>query len=207
MIDKTDVCIVSKTGELPIGLEHVPVNKLIIETSYPLGEARRKAISRVTTEYFAFIDDDIEISKFWFKNLSSYLEDNIVAVWGYVYYKGLGFLEPYIQPIQIKKILKNNERFNTNNCIIKTETVRDWVPSYPELSCFEDYEIGKHVMNKGYSVIFVPSDTIHNKDWKSVKKSCIWNGSTWIKVYRPNAIGVFVHIFKLLFYPFYSPCI
>ena len=56
---KVDVVCVTK-NKLPNwwmkNLELVPVNNLIIERSKPLGQARMKAIQKVTTDWFLFID-------------------------------------------------------------------------------------------------------------------------------------------------------
>ena len=61
-----DVCIVTKNPEKVLGLieklrKSSFVNKIIIETSIPLGLARMRAIRKVSTEWFLFLDDDIII--------------------------------------------------------------------------------------------------------------------------------------------------
>ena len=65
-----DICLVTKNGVTSIkGLNSIPENRLIVETSTPLALARMRAIQRVKTEWFAFIDDDVEISVSWYKTL------------------------------------------------------------------------------------------------------------------------------------------
>ena len=49
MSGKIDICVVTRGDKMPKGLENIPINKLIVETSKPLGEARRRAIAQVET--------------------------------------------------------------------------------------------------------------------------------------------------------------
>ena len=81
---KIDVCLVTKNNITNVnGLEHVSVNKLIIETSKPLGLARMRAIHKVTTPIFGFIDDDVELDENWFETLLPHIKDpDVGAVQG-----------------------------------------------------------------------------------------------------------------------------
>jgi GT2 family glycosyltransferase len=185
-MEKIDVCVVSRDGSLPKGLEHIPINNLIIETISPVGEARRRCISKVTTRLFAFIDDDIIIDEGWFDILYHYvMKDNVGAVWGTTIGEGYGWFSKYsYDRIPLKK-LKYGERFNTSNCLIKTEIVKDWVPTYG-LNCYEDLDLGNYIMSKGYGVLFVPSNAVHYKNWSKLRHSALWAGYWWVEAYRPN---------------------
>ena len=44
---KIDVCIVTINHSTPKGLDHIPINNIIVETSEPIGYARMKAIKQV----------------------------------------------------------------------------------------------------------------------------------------------------------------
>ena len=60
-IKQVDICIVTKTEKLPVNLrnaiDRLPAHSVIVETSTPLGLARMRAIRRVSTEWFVFLDD------------------------------------------------------------------------------------------------------------------------------------------------------
>lgn len=181
-MDKIDVCVVTRDNKLPKGLEYVPTNNLIIENISPVGLARQKCISQVKTSIFAFIDDDIIIDKYWFNMLYQFIKDeNIGAVWGITSAKGFGRFSKYsYDKVELKEI-KYGERFNTSNCLIKTELVKDWIPTYG-LNCYEDLDIGNYIMSKGKKVLFVPSTAIHVKNWSELKRSALWAGYRYIEV-------------------------
>lgn len=182
-MEKIDVCIVTRDGKLPRGLENIPINKLIIETVKPVGYARQVCISRVTTRLFAFIDDDIKIDSNWYESLYYYmLKNDVGAVWGTTKGEGFGWMNKYSYDAIGLKELKYGERFNTNNCLIKTEFVKDWIPSYG-VNCYEDLDLGNHIMIKGLKVLFVPSTAIHDKGWNELKRSALWAGYRYVEGY------------------------
>jgi glycosyltransferase involved in cell wall biosynthesis len=182
---KIDVCLVTKDPRVRSvkGLEHVPVNKLIIERSKPLALARAKAIRKVTTEFFAFIDDDVEISKEWFKTLTAYMKPDVGAVQGTLLIKGLGKVWDNALNKSKRRIyeLHLGQRGFLHNTLIRTELVRDWNPP-PDLSAFEDYHLTQHVLKKGYRWIVVPTDSYHRKTWKQVWGNAIWAMEGWKKL-------------------------
>lgn len=177
---KIDVCIVTKNNISYInGLEHVPVNNLIIEQSKPLGIARKKAIQKVTTEWFAFLDDDISLFPFWFESLSSQITPELGAISGYL--EDFGFnkevdyeLAHRLTPLRDYKI---GERWTgTHSGLIRTEAIKDWTPSSPNLSAWEDYDITQHILRKGYKVIKVPKYLgKHKKGWNKTANNIMWN--------------------------------
>jgi glycosyltransferase involved in cell wall biosynthesis len=152
---KIDVCLVTKDPRVRSvkGLEHVPVNKLIIERSKPLALARAKAIRKVTTEFFAFIDDDVEISKEWFKTLTAYMKPDVGAVQGTLLIKGLGKVWDNALNKSKRRIyeLHLGQRGFLHNTLIRTELVRDWNPP-PDLSAFEDYHLTPTCFKEGLSL-------------------------------------------------------
>ena len=198
MIDTIDVCIVSRDGSLPKGLEFIPIGKLIIETSKPLGVARQKAIQQVTSQWFAFIDDDMEIQPFWFKNLANHIDEKTGGIWGIIQYRGLGkYFDESTDIRQNYRILGPKERFNTNNTLFRTETVKDWSPS-KDLTCYEDLEIGLHIMNKGYQLKAVPGGAIHWRSWYKMAKNAVWGGRTYRKILKPSPLRYMGEYFKRL---------
>ncbi len=175
---KLDVCIVTKNHVKSIkGLEYIPINNLIIETSSPLALARMRAIQKVEKEYLVFIDDDVEIDETWYELLETHLKNpQVGAVQGQLLFKGLG--EQWDQALnndikQKTKKLKLGNRGMTHNTIIKTELVKDWVPP-PTLSSYEDYDLTQHILGKGYDWIVIPTKSFHEKTWNNLLKSSIW---------------------------------
>jgi hypothetical protein len=186
-----DVCVISRTGATPKGIENIPTNKLIIETSKPVGEARRRAIKRVTTPIFAFIDDDIEIDLNWYPVISQYMSDpGVGAVWGQHRLVGLGAFDKYLSLSQGLKTLKAGERFNTNNSLIRLAAVKEWKPTVG-LNCFEDLDLGNHIMKQGYKVVHAPvGGAIHRKGWRQHWDSSLWAGSRFREAYGGKRLGV-----------------
>jgi glycosyltransferase involved in cell wall biosynthesis len=197
---KIDVCLVTKDPRVKSvkGLEHIPVNKLIIERSKPLALARARAIRKVTTEFFAFIDDDVEISKEWFKTLMAYMKPDVGAVQGTLLIKGLGKIWDNALNKSKKRVyeLHLGQRGFLHNTLIKTELVRDWNPPL-DLSAFEDYHLTQHVLKKGYRWIVVPTDSYHRKTWKQVWGNAIWAMEGWRKL-NPSPISQLVKIILYL---------
>ena len=199
-VEKIDVCIVTRDGKIPKGLENIPINKLIINDERPIGVARKRCVQQVKTPIFAFIDDDMIIDEYWFDILYSVIKrDNIGAVWGTITGEGYGWFSKYSHDNIGFKELKYGERFNTNNCLIKTELVKDWVPSYG-INCYEDLDFGNHIIDKGYKVLFIPSTAIHHKGWGGLKRSALWAGYRWVEGYQnSNKIREYI---RRIFAPF-----
>lgn len=189
-IDKVDICIVTKN---PTKANYIIrklknasfVNNIIIETSKPLGFARFNAIQKVSTKWFAFIDDDILIPDIeaWFSILTSYIASDVGAVEGIVLIKGLGdqwdkainSLSPR-KPVEVPR--SKWGRGYTHNTLIKTDLVKDWKPSSIKLEVLEDLELTKHIQAKGYKWLRVPVKAYHIKNWKIVAKNSLWYGKT-----------------------------
>jgi glycosyltransferase involved in cell wall biosynthesis len=188
MIDKIDVCVVTREGILPKGLEFVPTNNIIIETSSPIGIARKRAIDKVTTDWFAFIDDDVEITPEWFGICSLFIKKDVGAIVGTDYYRGLGIFDKVIyNGSLIPKEISYKGRMNGNNVLIKTEIMKDWTPD-ENLKCYEDLVIGRHILDKGYKIILTPALCYHRKSWNTVKRSALWAGREYSKVYGPKSV-------------------
>jgi len=196
---KIDVCIVTKNNKMPKGLNNIPINKIIVSNKYPLGKAREECISQVSTDWFAFIDDDIEITEEWFKICELFIKDEVGAINGTDYYKGLGVFDWVIfNGSLIPKEVKYNGRMNGNNVLIRTSTVKDWI-ARDNLSCYEDLVIGRHILNKGYKIILTPALCYHLKNWASVKNSSIWAGKYFMQ--EQPEFNKYIYIIKKIFEP------
>jgi len=179
---KIDVCLVTKKSKIPQwwlkNLERVPLNNLIVETSTPLAMARMRAIQKVQTEWFAFIDDDVVIGKRWIDQVTKAITPKTGAVETY-----LRILAPspwqYVFDERFRRLksfnLKLGQRGYTVATLIKTDLVRDWKPSRKDLTSFEDYELTQHVLKKGYAWTRIPAEGFH--DSRSAIK--LWRQSVW----------------------------
>jgi hypothetical protein len=201
-MEKIDVCIATKDNKLPKGLEYLSINQLIVENIKPIGLARQLCISKVKTSMFAFIDDDITIDKYWFNMLYQFMDNQgIGAICGKERVKGLGMLDKYqTYDILITEITKKG-RFNTSNCLIKTELVKDWVPTFG-MNCYEDFDLGAHILSKGKKLYSIPSTAIHNKDFSSFKRSALWQGYEYRDAHKEKYKTI-KQCIKKVYQPFY----
>jgi len=171
----------------------LPVDRIIVENSRPLGLARMKAIQAVQTDWFAFIDDDVELPIDWFLTLKPYLNgDDVGAVEGGLSFKGLSnkldqLLPEYVMP---KTELKLGERGWTCNTLIRTHLVRDWKPSSLNLSAWEDYDLTQHILRKGYRWIRVPViGGYHYVSWRKLARNSIWSARGGVRFKSPRTLA------------------
>jgi len=126
---------------------------MIFETAVNLAMAREIGVANVDTKYFAFIDDDIEISKSWFASLISVIssEKHVGAVQGFIRYY-MDYMDK-AQEFELGRRREHtkeiNERGYTHNTILRTEIVRDFSPN-EMVSSWEDFLLTQHVIRKGY---------------------------------------------------------
>lgn len=214
-MNKVDVCLVTKEDTISEGwketLKYIPLNKLIVEHSTPLGLARMRAIQKVETEWFIFLDDDVYITKKWFSEISKHIDDKVGAVQGFPIYKGAGKWDTVLNALRPSNpsSLSLGERGKTHNVLIKTDLVKDWRPSRPDLSSWEDYEITQHILKKGVKWMVCPVDTFHLRSFKKILKNVGWNVHGWRKTINPEPKTVvnkllyhmkssFVHLIKIV---------
>jgi glycosyltransferase involved in cell wall biosynthesis len=125
----------------------------IFQTAANLAIARKIGIEQVDTEYFAFIDDDIEISRGWFTSMISFIRRRswVGAVQGSVRYDAchMGKARSFELARRRGEATEISERGYTHNTLLRTGTVKDFDP--PKMvHSWEDFLITQHVINKGY---------------------------------------------------------
>gem|GEM_PF-3418989 len=209
MIDMIDVCIVTRDPKAPhrngvikaIKRSDLPVGKLIIEVTRPLGMARKNAIDKVQTKWFAFIDDDVLIGRNWYAMVSKYINEDVGAIEGAPI--GIGYGRKLDQLILSKaldeqvKELSVGERGGCCAVLIRTDSVRDWKPSRPDLSSLEDYEITQHILKKKLRWIRIRMpDTLHLQGWIKHLKNCMWYASGYKKLNKYKTISYFASTSK-----------
>lgn len=188
---KIDVCIVTKT-DYPPNLEnvkrHVPFNNIIIEQTEPIAIARMNAIKKVQTEFFLFIDDDVVLLENWIPGALNQMlnKPEIGAIHGRQIPYGFGkdvfnYLKIHYWEKTIEQ--KKGERGYTDNVLLRTESVRDWIPVRRDLVSWEDYDICQHVLRKGLKWLSQPVKAYHLRTWRKLFKNAVWNGKGWKQLF------------------------
>jgi hypothetical protein len=172
---KIDVICVSKNGPsqgwVEWNLRLLPVNKLIVERSAPLLEARWRAIQRVETEWFLFLDDDVLLCDGWFEEALKYMRDECVgAIQGREFIYGFG--EKWDSALNRFRWSKPDREYRLGdrgtcvNTLIRTEAVKDWNPPRLNLNAYEDFLITQHVLKRGYKWLDVRLPSWHRRGWR-----------------------------------------
>jgi glycosyltransferase involved in cell wall biosynthesis len=192
---KVDIVVVSKhpvtaTRNLWICDGGIPINKVIVETSTPLAKARQRAIRRVSTDWFVFLDDDIILPDDWWALCSQYMWHDSGAVQGTTIPLGLGVLcdeayERRNQTLPNGQCLDGNSRLYTHNTLIRTDAVRDWNPP-ADLEAYEDYDLMCHIQRKGYRCFVVKTQTYHLYSWNKFWKNSRWGTRGRLR-FRPRS--------------------
>jgi glycosyltransferase involved in cell wall biosynthesis len=133
----------------------IPVNNIICSYVKPLGTARQELIDKVSTDWFIFIDTDVELLPGWFEKVWSMVDDHTGAVdglWSYT-------VEPEVDAYQkamneLARILGRKTstgsvaRAFTGDTLIRTDLVIDI--NIPPVPVFEDEYIKRHILRKGF---------------------------------------------------------
>lgn len=150
---------------------------LIIESEANLGKARQKAIKHIDTEWFVFVDDDIELCNGWFSKITGKLTPNTGAIAGSALptSKWLKKLLLYNDASGFGKLLPVIYMSNT---LVRTNIVRDWSPP-SFISSGEDLHLSQHIINKGYRIIRLKELHLkHHGQWGlSYAKKELWHSS------------------------------
>jgi len=204
-MEKFDVCIPTlnsgKTLErcLKKIVEIIPYRKIIIADGYSkdntveiakkygceifrtkksLGEVREELIKRVKTEWFFFIDADIEINEKWFKILVKNRNKNIGAIHGFgLTYGFIGFFRKLIIFLKIKFGI--DQRGFTSNTLINKNAVKG--VKLPKVKRLEDIVLQEYIRKNGYEWKFVLAFCRHMKSEKRVIKEAFRDLKNLIK--------------------------
>lgn len=140
----------------------------VFQTVANLANARRTGIAHVDTKYFAFIDDDIELSQGWFAKLISCFEGGmqVGAAQGFTRYQ-----TDYMDKVQERELIHRKgfakeitDRGYTHNTILKTEAVRDFNPP-PIVHSWEDFLLTQHIVKKGCKWLKIyQAQVIHHRN-------------------------------------------
>ncbi len=187
--EKIDVCIVSNRkieNELIERLyASVPVNHLITDSeTSPLGKAREKVISRVTTERFMFLDDDVYLPQNYYSDLMRHWGEKTGWLQGWAIPWRPKWLHDWevsrFRRARSERKIAYNERGFCCASVILTEALRDW-RSLPDLEYYEDLVMSNHAIKKGYEVVKTSVACEHRIQydfWSHVEKGIKDNRST-----------------------------
>jgi glycosyltransferase involved in cell wall biosynthesis len=155
---------------------------IIIESNLNLGRARAEAVKHVDTEWFVFVDDDIELFNGWFKAISKYLNPAVgaiafIALPEVEWLKKLSYSSRRIAESLGRKWILERGIYCTNT-LVRTRLVKDWLPP-SFISSGEDAHLSSHIISKGYNTIVLRDHyVIHHGvlGLKSTKKK-LWHYS------------------------------
>lgn len=139
-------------------IKNIFPDAVIVQNNFNLGKARQEGIKYVDTQWFAFIDDDIELFNGWFKTITNYIRSSTGAI-AFVALPELEWLKKLsCSSREITQSLRKPwiilRRIYCTNTLIRTSIVKDWdPPSF--LSSGEDIHLSKHIIDKGYEIILL----------------------------------------------------
>lgn len=137
---------------------------IIAQSVENLAVARALGVKSVDTDWFLFIDSDVEIPKGWFKKILSNLSEGIAVVHGYalaVSRSSRKWNEFTYSFSRVPKLIdvdaSNPDRARglLDATLLLRSAVEDWAPpNY--LPGFEDHHLLRHVVHKGYKWRMLP---------------------------------------------------
>jgi glycosyltransferase involved in cell wall biosynthesis len=137
---------------------------LIIESETNLGKARQEAIRHIDTDWFVFVDDDVELCNGWFSKITSNLTRDTGAI--------AGFTLPTLEWLKKLSLYNNASGFQRvvpaiylSNTLVRTNLVRDWSPP-SFISSGEDMHLSQYITKKGYTMIILNELHVkHHGQW------------------------------------------
>jgi len=158
--DGTQELLQQKKEQLP---NLKPINR---KGKSGIGSARNKALEKATGEYIFFTDDDCLVPKDWIQQHFKRREKHRVEVVNGVQYpQNVNWIEAYKiashwQHYEEARILKDPnsvDAIKTNNLSLKKEILDDVGYFNEDLARGEDTELGKRIIQNGYTIIKDPS--------------------------------------------------
>ena len=136
-------------------VKHCFPRATVIQTTEILARARKLGIDMVDTEYFALIDDDVELQDGWFDKIFRHFSDGKVGAvqgFGRYYVDFMDKLTLY-QLKRAKPIREVRFRGKAGSAVFRTKVVRDWRP--PRAALAWDALLTLHVTSKGYKWLLI----------------------------------------------------
>jgi glycosyltransferase involved in cell wall biosynthesis len=128
-------------------------NVVLLQDNGTRGSARQKAMEKVTSEWFMFVDSDVVLSDNWFSKAERLIKDDVGAIWGIEIWSVLrkmsilGLFERFTLKIFEK-------RGGTHDLLVRRKAIEGIHVPY-RLHTYEDAYIKSWICEKGYKVLGV----------------------------------------------------
>jgi len=193
----------STDGTIDVVKEFFKDKVIVLKTRAPLGGARYLGMRAVDTEWFAFIDSDVEILPGWFKTALKYMEiPRIYGVQGV--YKGdtaSRCIQPLLPPkkyLNIKDVIKHGivERYGADSAhvLLRKEVVRLVDPTFLcQLECGEDAYIAWKIVEAGYIYIKVIGlQAIHHSNHEIALSKALYRAFTYNGIFYGIPLNMYI---------------
>jgi glycosyltransferase involved in cell wall biosynthesis len=173
-------------------------NVLLIQDRGWRGRARQIGIEHVETEWFTFVDSDVELCDGWFEKAKDLVGPEVGAVWGIEVWSVIK--NPRLLRLFLQTTMSIFQaRGGTHDLLVRREVVKD-IKIPDSLHSFEDAYIKEWINKKGYKVVaaYNPYCTHH-------RPSVVWSITSGVDMAQ-SAIraGMFYKYPRLLLsYGFY----
>lgn len=124
------------------------------------GSSRQIGISKVSTEWFFFLDSDVIIHDGWFKKAKEFMTNKTGAIQGWEHPVGLpseisdfGYAMDKLNEIikrQRKTMFTDSRIRGFTGCVLIRTKAVNGIKIPPSLHDYEDWYIKKHIEKKGY---------------------------------------------------------
>jgi glycosyltransferase involved in cell wall biosynthesis len=148
-----DGCSTDGTLQIVKEFQEKHGNVIFVEDHGTRGSARQKAMGKVKSDWFMFVDSDVILSPNWFAKAEKLIKDDIGAIWGIEIWSVL-------RKMKILKLFERitmkifEKRGGTHDLLVRRKAVEGiQVPS--NLHTYEDAYIKSWICKKGYKVIGV----------------------------------------------------
>jgi glycosyltransferase involved in cell wall biosynthesis len=126
-------------------------NVVLIQEKGTRGHARQRAMSKVETDWFMFVDSDVILCDNWFAKAKKQMKDNVGAIWGMEIWSVLKDAKVLrlFERVTMKIFEK---RGGTHDLLVRSKAIQGiHIPSH--LHTYEDSYIKSWICKKGYKVI------------------------------------------------------
>lgn len=126
-------------------------NIKIIQDDGTRATARQKGIENVETNWFVFVDSDIELCKNWFEKAIEYIDKDVGAIWGIEVWSVIK------NPTMLKMFLWVTRKIfevrgGTHDLLVRREAI-EGIQIPCDLHVFEDAYIKGWITTKNYKVV------------------------------------------------------
>jgi glycosyltransferase involved in cell wall biosynthesis len=126
-------------------------NVVLIQEKGTRGSARQKAISKVKTDWFMFVDSDAILCDNWFAKAKEQMKGNVGAIWGMEIWSTL-------KNTRILRLFERvtmkifEKRGGTHDLLVRRKAIEDIRIPY-HLHTYEDSYIKSWICKNGYKVV------------------------------------------------------